>query len=181
MALVAGLRYADSLGRGSPFHSSGPLIVNMQSLELKIPPPAVAVFVVLLMWGISLFTPPWDVLALARISVALAIAAVGVAFSVLGVIGLRRAKTTVNPTKPAASSSLVSSGVYSLTRNPMYLGLLFVLVSWAVFLSSPWALLGPLLFATYIGRFQIAPEERVLSGLFGAAYPAYKARVRRWL
>ena len=63
----------------------------------------------------------------------------------------------------------------------MYVGLLFILVSWAVFLSSAWALLGPLAFYLYIARFQIAPEERVLSELFGDEYLAYKARVRRWL
>src|SRR5664279_3386787 len=98
---------------------------------------------------------------------ALAIAAVGAAFSVGGVIAFRRAKTTVNPMKPEAASSLVSSGVYRATRNPMYVGLLLVLVAWAVFLSSFLALLGPLAFIACIGRFQITPEERVLSALFG--------------
>jgi protein-S-isoprenylcysteine O-methyltransferase Ste14 len=63
----------------------------------------------------------------------------------------------------------------------MYVGLLFVLVAWAVFLSSAWALLGPLVFVLYMNQFQIAPEERVLSGMFGTDYTAYKARVRRWL
>lgn len=63
----------------------------------------------------------------------------------------------------------------------MYLGLLFVLVAWAFFLSSYWALLGPLAFVLYMNRFQIAPEERVLLGMFGPGYAAYKARVRRWL
>jgi protein-S-isoprenylcysteine O-methyltransferase Ste14 len=63
----------------------------------------------------------------------------------------------------------------------MYVGLLFVLVGWAVFLSSPLALVGPLAFFLYIGRFQIAPEERVLSKLFGNEYANYRAKVRRWL
>ena len=63
----------------------------------------------------------------------------------------------------------------------MYLGLFFVLVAWAVFLSSAWALLGPLAFVLYINRFQIEPEERVLSAMFGLDYAAYKSRVRRWL
>jgi len=141
-------------------------------LELKIPPPAVAVFAAIVMWGVSRATPSWEIPALARI---------GVAFSVSGVIAFRRAKTTINPTTPEAASSLVSSGVYRATRNPMYVGLLLVLVAWAVFLSSGWALPGPLVFAAYIRRFQITPEERVLSALFGTEYSAYKARVRRWL
>ena len=83
--------------------------------------------------------------------------------------------------KPQAASSLVIVGVYKLTRNPMYLGLSLVLLGWAVFLWSAWALLGPIVFIAYISRFQIAPEERVLATLFGAEYSAYKAKVRRWL
>jgi protein-S-isoprenylcysteine O-methyltransferase Ste14 len=83
--------------------------------------------------------------------------------------------------KPASASSLVSSGVYRITRNPMYVGVLLVLVAWATFLAAPLALPGPLAFVLYIGRFQIAPEEAVLGKLFGAEYAEYKAKVRRWL
>jgi protein-S-isoprenylcysteine O-methyltransferase Ste14 len=102
-------------------------------------------------------------------------------FSLAGIVSFRRARTTVNPMKPEAATSLVSSGIYRITRNPMYVGLLFVLVAWAAGLSSAWSMLEPLAFFLYIGRFQITPEERVLSQLFGAEYSAYKARVRRWL
>lgn len=63
----------------------------------------------------------------------------------------------------------------------MYAGLFFVLVAWAVFLSSAWALLGPVAFVLYINRFQIVPEERVLAALFGASYTAYTSHVRRWM
>jgi protein-S-isoprenylcysteine O-methyltransferase Ste14 len=63
----------------------------------------------------------------------------------------------------------------------MYVGLSFALFAWAIFLSSAWALLGLLAFVLYIGRFQIAPEERALSKLFGSEYTAYQAKVRRWL
>ncbi len=83
--------------------------------------------------------------------------------------------------KPEAASTLVCSGVYRVTRNPMYLGLLLVLTGWAVHLSCAWTLIGPLAFKLYIDRFQIAPEERALSGKFGADYSAYATRVRRWL
>jgi protein-S-isoprenylcysteine O-methyltransferase Ste14 len=63
----------------------------------------------------------------------------------------------------------------------MYVGLLLVLVAWALFLNSAWALMGPAIFALYINRFQIAPEEKALAATFGAAYSAYKSSVRRWL
>ena len=153
----------------------------MTSLELKIPPPAIAVLVAVAMWGLSLVTSPLQVPAVVRLWAALAIAVVGLGFSAAGVISFRRAKTTLNPTKPQSTSSLVCSGIYAVTRNPMYVGLLFVLVALTVFLSSAWALLGPAAYFLYIGRFQIAPEERALTALFGAEYAAYLSKVRRWL
>jgi protein-S-isoprenylcysteine O-methyltransferase Ste14 len=152
----------------------------MSSLELKIPPPVVALLVAAAMWGLAWVTPPSDAPAF-RVAIALALAAVGVAFSIAGVVAFGKAKTTKNPMQPEAASALVVGGVYRLTRNPMYLGLTFALLAWAAFLWSAWALLGPVVFVAYIARFQIAPEERVLATLFGAEYAAYKAKVRRWL
>ena len=76
---------------------------------------------------------------------------------------------------------MVTHGVYRFTRNPMYLGLLLILLGLAVYLASPWVLLGPVAFAAFITRFQIQPEERALTARFGATYTDYCARVRRWL
>lgn len=151
------------------------------SLETKIPPPAIAVATALIIWGIAWLAPQVPMPSNMRWAVSLAIAVAGVACSVVGVWSFRRARTTVNPTKPERASSLVSTGIYRITRNPMYLGLLLVLVAWAIFLSSAWALLGAAGFVLYMNRFQIAPEERALSRLFGSTYASYQARVRRWL
>ena len=157
------------------------MIEPMKSLELKIPPPAIAVLVAAAMWALSRLTPSLQVPTGIRLLLAVAVALVGIGFSAAGVISFRRAKTTINPTKPQLTSSLVSSGIYTVTRNPMYVGLLFVLLALAIFLSSAWALLGPAAYFLYIGRFQIAPEERALTALFGAEYTAYLSKVRRWL
>ena len=153
----------------------------MPSLETKVPPPVVAVLAAAAMWLLSLTLPRVPLAASSRITTAIVIAMLGVAFSVAGVVSLRRAKTTVNPVRPEKAWSLVTSGIYRVTRNPMYVGLLLLLLAWAVFLSSPVALAGPAAFIVYIDRFQIQPEERALSVLFGSAYVAYKRRVRRWL
>jgi protein-S-isoprenylcysteine O-methyltransferase Ste14 len=153
----------------------------MQALELKIPPPAVAALIAGAMWGISLVTPSLDVPRLIRVVAAIAIAVAGGGIALSGAVSFRRAGTTVNPMKPETASSLVTTGIYRVTRNPMYVGDLFVLVAWAIFLSAPWALVGALAFVLYMNRFQIAPEERVLSAMFGTGYATYKARVRRWL
>jgi protein-S-isoprenylcysteine O-methyltransferase Ste14 len=150
-------------------------------LELKIPPPAVAALMAGVMWGISLVAPSIDVSERIRVGAAAMIALAGVALSIAGIIAFRLARTTINPMKPEATSSLVRSGVYRFTRNPMYLGLCVLLIAWAVFLACPWALLGPLAFVLYMDRFQIGPEERALSALFGEEYSAYRSTVHRWL
>jgi protein-S-isoprenylcysteine O-methyltransferase Ste14 len=153
----------------------------MKSLELKVPPPLIALAVALAMWGVSRFTPLIHLPTLARVLTAVAVALAGGAISFAGLLAFRSAKTTVNPMKPESATALVSSGVCRFTRNPMYVGLLLVLIGWAIFLSSAWALFGPLSFIVYIGRFQSTPEERVLAGMFGAEYAEYQTRVRRWL
>jgi protein-S-isoprenylcysteine O-methyltransferase Ste14 len=153
----------------------------MSALELKIPPPVVALVLGLLMWLTSGLGGLVEVSYRARVVCALALVCIGQGISVAGMIAFHRARTTVNPIKASSASSLVTRGVYSFTRNPMYLGLLLTLVGWAVFLASPFALLWVAVYVIYINRFQIIPEERVLSALFGADYEAYGQRVRRWL
>lgn len=152
----------------------------MNALELKVPPPLVALVTGLLMWLAAKLVPPLALPGVARIAVAVVFAGVGVGLAMSGVLTFRRAKTTVNPTTPAAASALVRTGVFRFTRNPMYLGLLLCLVAWAIFLSSVLALLIAPLFVVYMNRFQIAPEERALAALFGDNFAAYKRDVRRW-
>ena len=133
------------------------------------------------MWAVAHVPPLLQLPMLVRPPVAVALVALGIAIAVGGVLSFRRAKTTVNPLTPERSAALVSTGVYSFTRNPMYLGMVLVLFGWAAYLSSMWSLLGPVLFALYITRFQIVPEEQALDRLFGVTFAEYKKRVRRWL
>ena len=153
----------------------------MRALELKIPPPLLALLIAVAMWGISLATSRFEISAAFRYAAVILIALVGFGFAISGVRAIRRARTTISPIKPEAATSLVTSGVYRFTRNPMYLGLSLVLLAWAVFLSSAWAVLGPVAFVLYMNQFQIAPEEKVLSKLFGQAFAEYQSKVRRWL
>ena len=153
----------------------------MRFLELRIPPPAVGLIVAGGMWIVAQPSAVLQLPDLVRLSVAAALAAIGFAVAMAGVMSFRRAQTTVNPLRPETSAVLVFTGIYSFTRNPMYLGMVLGLIAWAVCLSSVWSLLGPLVFALYITRFQIVPEERVLDRLFGAPFAAYKQRVRRWV
>jgi len=155
--------------------------MSLQSLELKIPPPVVALLTGAAMWWVASHTPVLSLPPAFHHVAAIGIAAMGCACDIAGLFAFRRARTTINPMKPAASRSLVCSGIYRLTRNPMYVGLLLFLMAWGVFLSSAWALLLVAVFVGYITRFQIVPEEKILAQRFGPAYDAYTAKVRRWL
>ena len=99
----------------------------------------------------------------------------------LGVIEFRRAKTTVDPTKPDTASSLVRTGIYRRTRNPMYLGFLLILVGWATAMANVLSFLVLPGFVIYMNRFQIKPEERALALIFGEDFKAYCVGARRWI
>lgn len=153
----------------------------MRFLELRIPPPIVALFFAGVAWAFARATPALALPLPLRAAVAIALALAGLGCVVAGVREFRRASTTIHPLKPENASAIVSSGIFGITRNPMYLGLVLVLVAWAAFLSSPAALVGAAGLALYLTRFQIVPEERVLATKFGDAYADYAARVRRWI
>jgi protein-S-isoprenylcysteine O-methyltransferase Ste14 len=153
----------------------------MRTLELKIPPPAVALATAALMWLVSRATPSLGWVFPARAVAASGVAAIGVLTAISGVLALRRAQTTLNPMKPDSATSLVASGSYTVTRNPMYLGLLLALTGWAIFLSNALVFIFLPAFVLYMNRFQIEPEERTLASRFGQDFVAYKSRVRRWL
>lgn len=153
----------------------------MPSLDNKIPPPVVGASVAAAMWGLSMLGPQFAFASGARTVVVAMLVAAGVAFDLLGLFAFRGARTTVNPLRPERASALVTRGVYRVTRNPMYVGMGLLLLAWAAYLSALLPFAGPAVFALYMTRFQIQPEERVLAGIFGEAYASYCARVRRWL
>jgi protein-S-isoprenylcysteine O-methyltransferase Ste14 len=153
----------------------------MRALELKVPPPLAALLFGVAMWAAARLLPAVDVPGQLRFAIASACAGIGVILAILGVWAFRQAKTTVNPVNPEKASSVVTGGVYSYTRNPMYVGLTALLVGWAIWLSAPWVFLGPVAFMLYLMRFQIIPEERIMSAKFGRDYDDYRNRVRRWL
>lgn len=152
----------------------------MISLENKIPPPVIAIIFAAGMWWISGITSgvqPWSW----RYPAALFVALIGIFFCLAGVVSFRIAKTTVNPLKPEKTSSLVCSGIYRVSRNPMYVGFALLLTAWAIYLSSFWSLIGVVGFVLYMNRFQIRPEERALLVLFGPEFERYKSNTAKWL
>ena len=153
----------------------------MNRLELLIPPPLIMLTTGVLMWVASMLFPglafPW----LHNAAWGSAIALLGLAISLSGVATFKHARTTVDPRRPAEATTLITSGIYRYSRNPMYLGVMLVLIGWALFLSNLLSALLIVGFVLYINRYQILPEERLLQEKFGADFIAYKGKVRRWI
>ena len=93
--------------------------------------------------------------------------------------GFFKARTTVRPDRPA--SSLVTSGPYRFTRNPMYVSLALLYAGVATLYQSVWAWSLLMVVVVYIDRRVIRPEEQYLEHRFGADYARYCAKVRRWM
>ena len=104
-----------------------------------------------------------------------------IAFLLPAIVGFRKHRTTVNPISPDAATALVTEGVYSITRNPMYVGMLLMLLGLVFWLGAVSALAMVLAFFSLIDRHQIAVEERTLLNKFGQSYRDYAERVPRWL
>lgn len=133
------------------------------------------------MWAIERMVRPVSISLPYRTMIAAMIGMLGITVIVLGVVAFRSAKTTVNPLHPERASALVAEGVYRVTRNPMYLGMLLVLIGWAIYLANVAGVVVLALFVAYMNRFQITPEERALEVRFGSEFADYRRRVRRWL
>ncbi len=153
----------------------------MPSLDLKVPPPAVGALVAAAMWGVSSVGPQISMAPWLHYGLVTVLVMAGIAFDVLGLLAFRRSRTTINPLRPDRSSALVTGGVYRVTRNPMYVGMGLLLLAWAVVWAALLPFAGLVIFVLYLTKFQIQPEERILEGIFGAEFLAYKGRVRRWL
>jgi protein-S-isoprenylcysteine O-methyltransferase Ste14 len=155
--------------------------LDLPALALRIPPAVVTIVAGLLGWIGAREFPNVNYESVAGAWLAVALVSFGSICSMLGVASFRFAHTTVNPMTPDAATALVVSGIYRITRNPMYLGFLLLLLAELVWLANPIALLVAPAFVLYLNRFQIAPEEQALMHRFGVPYTQYAARVRRWI
>ncbi|MDP8034248.1 isoprenylcysteine carboxylmethyltransferase family protein [Pasteurella atlantica] len=145
-------------------------------MELKIPPPVIFLSCALLMK----FMPKWGVFN-CHISIIIVVICVAIIIDIMSLWGFFKEKTTASPFNPNKTSTLVTYGIYSITRNPMYLSLAMYLFAWGLWLGNSVSLVGIVLFCLYITYFQIYPEERYLEKQFGEMYRQYKKRVRRWI
>ncbi|MEM6988019.1 MAG: isoprenylcysteine carboxylmethyltransferase family protein [Pseudomonadota bacterium] len=153
----------------------------MTSLENAIPPPLVALLCACLMWVAAQAGAAFDLLGPLRELIIAGLLALATYCGLSAAFLFRDSATTLDPRKPSDVSVFVTDGVFRRSRNPMYLGMAFILTAWAFYLASLFAFAGVVLFVVYINRFQIVPEERALQARFGDDFRDYCKRVRRWL
>ncbi len=150
-------------------------------MRLLIPPPVQGLIFGAAMWQLARLLPQFAMSFPGDRYVALVCLIIGVGMELIAVRAFFVAKTTVNPLKPENANKLVISGLYKISRNPMYLGLLIFLTGWAIWLGNPLNVGLLVLFVAYITYSQIKPEEAVLREKFGADYADYCRSVRRWI
>jgi len=153
----------------------------MKFLENRIPPPLIGLLVLILIWLLAKADYLVDLPASARVALGLVFLVLGLLVAILANIKFQKAETTINPLDPGSASQLVRGGIFKYTRNPMYLGMVSLTLAASIYLSSVLSLGLVAMFAWFLQRFQIRPEERALAELFGEEYIAYKREVRRWI
>ena len=153
----------------------------MNALELKIPPVAQIIITAAVMYGASKIIPSLQFDFDGTNTLVIGLSIIGLGSGVMGVAQFKKAQTTVNPHTPEKSTNLVTRGIYQYTRNPMYLGLVLILLGWAFYLSHFLPFMLVPVFMIYMTRFQIQPEERMMTQKFGIEYQDYIAKVRRWI
>lgn len=146
-----------------------------------IPPPVIGLSAAGAMWLVHQSVPGPVLTFSGQSTTALGVAALGFAIDLASVVHFWRRKTTVNPFAPAAATSLVTGGLYRISRNPMYFGMLLILTGWGIHLGNPVNLAVLAVFVLVVTFVQIKLEERALEKQFGETFRAYRARVRRWI
>ena len=153
----------------------------MKALELKIPPPLVALTLGGLMWlsrEVGVVMPLDESL---KTLLTATLVGLGGTIDLLAAWSFLRAKTTVDPMSPNKASSLVAVGIYQYSRNPMYVGNFLFLLAWLIWLTALINVLFLFVYVAYITQFQIKPEERILGLKFGKEYDVFCREVRRWV
>ena len=146
---------------------------------IKIPPPLI---VLVLIVSIYFSSKKIDLINIPlQLEISIFILSAGVLIFVNPVLQFIKSKTTVNPIQFEEVNKLVTSGIFKYSRNPMYLGMLMIVLSTSIFYLNVYSILTPLLFILWINKFQIKREEEFLIEKFGDEYLSYKKKTRRWI
>ena len=147
--------------------------------DVKAHPPILLLIHVGAAWLLGRFTVlPIIVSPLIR-GIGLLLAGIGFLLGVLSLYAFTKARTTLNP--HGSVTSIVSTGIYRFTRNPIYLGMVFMLIGFPLAFGNVWGIPLVVAFIPLMNKLVIEREEAYLEKKFGEGYTGYKSRVRRWL
>ena len=146
---------------------------------IKIPPPILVLILTSLVYFSS--TKLESIHLPYRQTVSVLILIIGLVVIISPVFDFIKSKTTVNPVKFQNVNRLVTTGIYKYSRNPMYLGMILIIISTTVYYLNFLSVFSPLIFYIWINKFQISREEIFLEGKFGNEYLKYKSKTRRWI
>ncbi len=146
---------------------------------MKIPPP---ILVLILVVSSFLSSKKIDVIHIPHQTlVSILILLIGILILIIPVTNFIKYKTTIDPIEFKKVNKLVTSGIYKYSRNPMYLGLLLIVISSSILYLNIYSVSTPIFFYYWINRFQIQREEIFLTEKFGKEYLSYKTKTRRWI
>ena len=143
------------------------------------PPPTIFGVAFLAGLGIDFVYPLRTMPLWLQLGIGLAVIATGILFIRCSMQSIDRAGTTYDPY--AASTALVTSGIYKYTRNPGYLGLAVIQLGLALLIDSPWIGITTVVAVITTNQFVIKLEEEKLRHTFGQDYQDYLSKVRRWI
>ena len=144
----------------------------------KIPPPIVTLTFGLLIYFTKSVFPTFTNGLLNILSLLSLI--IGLLILISAVSSFKKQQTTVNPIAIEKASSLVVTGIFKYSRNPMYLGMVFILIATALQFNPVGGIIFIILFVIFITKFQIIPEENIMNKLFADSFIEYKKNTRRW-
>ena len=145
----------------------------------KIPPPIVTIICgIAIYFSKSYFNQFFNY---SNNTISLFLLILGLVVFISAVKSFRVHKTTVNPLEPRKATSLVTSGIFKFSRNPMYLGMLIILLSISFKFNLIGGMITSLFFYIFITKFQIIPEEEAMNELFGNQFIDYVKKTRRWI
>ena len=142
-------------------------------------PPLIALSFLLAGLALDWLRPAPFLPAAVQYAVGAAVIVVSFAFALPALLSFRRAGTNVPTTRP--TTALVTTGPYRFSRNPIYVGMILLLLGIGITIDSPWLIGAIVPFALVLRYGVIAREERYLEAKFGQAYREFRARVRRWI
>ena len=148
---------------------------------VKFPPPLIFLLFLVAGWGFEHWVIDYSfgLVEMVRRGIAVVFILAGLSLDGLAAGQMRRHNTAVEPWKGA--TTLLTAGLFGLTRNPIYLGFILTYCGFAVAMDAPVALGLLVVCIALIDRLVIPREEAHLSAVFGAAYDDYRQKVRRWI